>query len=702
MAAMSPNLEADVGLIHIAGGGLRSTPPPGTLARSAPRRVGRGRAEDLLFLTVSIDEAKTPAGLRQHLAQLASEAFYRTPGSVTAAMREAAALVNDRLNDLNRGKAEHVAGHLLLGVLRGADVYLAQAGFGQAVHIRGDQVHRFKASKTESRPLGSAPTASLRYHHFEARHGDLLLMSAQPDELWSDPVLKAVSAMEPAEAIEQLSHSLKRDAAGLLLRFVPSGQAATPMAETQIETHMAGTGRSERAAAPAIDAFGQLSSKLSQTLQPLADVLRRGLVRLAAAVTRLLVRLAPGVIEPPRPGEFSPGLMAATAVAIPIVIVTLVAVVYLGRGRSQQYQAFLVEAQSAVSAAQAAESPDLAQESWRLAQYYLDQASRYQEDESLLLLEDQVQAALDELDLVTRMDFVPVVSGGFGGDARLSHLAATASDLYVLDAANARLWHTWATGRGYEINRDFDCLDGPDSVTGMSTPVDLAVQAEPGALGAEGVVAIDADGTLLYCAPDRRSLTGQITPPSTGFGLIKAIDVFADTLYILDPQANAVWLYDATGGLFSGEAGIYFVENVPDLSDAIDIAKSQDDLYILHSDGTLDRCLRTLENDAAGSRFVVSCEQDLRFQDDREEGAESQTIPGAVISELIYSPPPEPSLYFLDAAERVVYHYSMRMIYQGRIEPEEPFNANVTALTLGPPNDLFVASGNQVYYTQLR
>jgi hypothetical protein len=236
----------------------------------------------------------------------------------------------------------------------------------------------------------------------------------------------------------------------------------------------------------------------------------------------------------------------------------------------------------------------------------------------------------------------------------------------------------------------------------MGTPVDIAVQAEPGALGAEGVVAIDADGTLLYCAPDRRSLTGQITPPSTGFGLIKAMDVFADTLYILDPQANAVWLYDATGGLFSGEASIYFVEDVPDLNDAIDLAKSQDDLYILHSDGSLDRCLRSLENEGAGSRIVVNCEQDLRFRDDRQQGSESQVIPDAVISELIYSPPPEPSLYFLDAAERVVYHYSMRMIYQGRIQPAEPFNSNVTALTLGPPNDLFVASGNQVLYAQLR
>ncbi|MFP3854531.1 MAG: hypothetical protein ACLFWD_09590 [Anaerolineales bacterium] len=698
---MSPNLEADVGLIHIAGGGLRSTPPPGTLARSAPRRSGRGRAEDLLFLTLTLSDGKAPGGFRQHLAQAASEVFYRTPGSVTAATREAAAAINDRLIDLNRNRPDSsIRCSLLLGVLRGSDVYLAQAGAGQAVHLRGQQVQRFHVQQTDQRPLGLAPTVALRYHHFEAHIGDMLLLSAVEGELWSDPVLKAIGSFEPAAAIEQLSHSLKRDAVGMLLRFVPSGQAARPVQETTAAAAQ-NVGRAPKQARPPTAALEGALKNLTDRLQPVTAFARRGLVKAAAALTRLLVRLAPGVVEPPRPGEFSPALLAATAVAIPLIVVALVAVVYLGRGRSQQYQAYLLEAQTAIGTAQTAEDPQSAEENWRLAQYYLEQATSYGEDQNLTLLQQQVQSALDELDLVQRLEFTPVVSGGFGGDARLTHLAATASDLYVLDAANARLWHSWATGRGYEINRDFDCLDGPDSVTGMSTPVDIAVQQEPGALGAEGVVAIDADGTLLYCAPDRRSLTGQITPPSTGFGLIKAIDVFGDTLYILDPQANSVWIYDATGGLFSGDAGLYFAENVPDLSDAIDLAKSQDNLYILHSDGTLDRCLRTRQTDSGGSRFTVTCEQDLRFRDERDDGTETNVIPSAVISEMIYSPPPEPSLYFLDAAERVVHHYSMRMAYQGRIQPEVPFNTNVTALTLGPPNDLFVAAGNQVYHSQL-
>jgi hypothetical protein len=42
----------------------------------------------------------------------------------------------------------------------------------------------------------------------------------------------------------------------------------------------------------------------------------------------------------------------------------------------------------------------------------------------------------------------------------------------------------------------------------------------------------------------------------------------------------------------------------------------------------------------------------------------------------------------------------MRLVYQGQIKPVEAFESIPTALTLGPPNDLFVAVGDQVYYAQ--
>ncbi len=699
---MPPTLEAEVGLIHIAGAALRATPPPGTSARTAPRRSGRGRADDILFLDLSLrGPSERSAGLLQHLSQLGAEAFFKTPGSVTSALREAAAVVNDHLIDASRkSEGAGLKANWFAGVLRGTDFYLAHAGGGEAVHLREGSVRRFRSQESDRHPLGQSTSPRLRYHHLEVRAGDMLFLTSAPAPTFSEPVLKSISGHEPAQAIEQLGHARKEDLSGLLLRLVPEGQATAPLPEAAAAAAPAREARKpagQPKLAQAASVLAPVGRWIGRGWRPVWGRLRAGLLRLAAEVTRLLVRLAPGLIEPPRPGEFSPALLAGTAVVIPLLVLTVVSVLYLRRGRSQQFQAYLREAQRAVATAQAAPDGAAAQESWSTANYYLERALEYGEGPQRQAMATQVRSALDEFNLVSRLAFTPAVSGGFGGNARIESLAATSSDLYVLDLSVPKIWHTWATGRAYEIDSNFDCLNGPDSVQGMSTPVDIAIQAEPGALGAEGVVAVDADGSLLYCAPDRRSLSAQLASPGTGFGRIQAIDTFQDTLYVLDARANAVWLYDATGGLFSGEAQLYFVEDVPNLAGAIDIGKSQDELFILYQDGGLDRCTR---DTAEGTSIRVVCERDLTLQGSPPGGGRAPQ-PGE-ITEIIYSPPPEPSLFFLYEEGSTVYQYSMRMIYQRQIQSTDPFPETASALTLGPPNDLFVAAGQHVYYAPLR
>jgi hypothetical protein len=229
------------------------------------------------------------------------------------------------------------------------------------------------------------------------------------------------------------------------------------------------------------------------------------------------------------------------------------------------------------------------------------------------------------------------------------------------------------------------------------------IQPEPGALGVEGVVALDGNGQLLYCAPGVAPLTGTLMPPDIGWGNIEDIDVFQDTLYVLDTHTNAVWLYDAADGLFSGAPSFFFAEAVIDLSSVQSIALAQDELILLHQDGHLDRCRRTVDNAPDGSlRIRVECDPEPYFEDEREGYQPSVHIPGALPMDVVYSPPPEPSLFFLDLLSGGVYHYSMRLVYQGQYYPEIPFEAGVSAITYGPPNDLYIAVGDQVFYTQLR
>ena len=72
ITTMSHRYEANVALMHLAGGAARITPPPGTVAQTAPRRSARGRSDDYLLLNLRLRSARqvTPGHL-DHLAKLA-------------------------------------------------------------------------------------------------------------------------------------------------------------------------------------------------------------------------------------------------------------------------------------------------------------------------------------------------------------------------------------------------------------------------------------------------------------------------------------------------------------------------------------------------------------------------------------------------------------------------------------------------------
>ena len=767
---MASTLDADVALIHIAGSESRLAAPPGTLAQSPPRRPARGRSEDLLFLTVSAQAARPlPTGLLDQLARLASDAFYGTPGSVTAALRQAASEVNDHLLDLNQQEQPplHAQGRVIAGVLRGLDLFLCQCGVGQIIVVRPGQLTRLASEEASNRPLGLSPTPFVRYHHLEVRHGDLLILTTAPPPGWSEATLSGLSGLDPNQALERLVAASATDLTGILLRLTqpgettvkaraaaavrpapveaplpvppsspvaapsrprlsprpssgatPSATARPPAAEppppTAAQPEAPAPARPrlrQQPGTPAAPRRPQAIPRLPRREPPrwrvglggLSGRIGDGLRAAGARVSDFILRLAPGLAEPSRPGELSPRILAITAVAVPLVVVTIASVVYFRRGRTQLFDEYLSLARAAAVSAQMKPTSEEAWPDWTSALSWLDLAEEYGQTEESQTLRAQVEVALDSLNRILRLEFRPSVSGGFGSGAQITALAATSSDLYVLDSARQLIWHAWFTGRDYEIDREFDCLSGPGSIEEMSRPVDLVGLDEPGAQPTEGIAAVDEDGTVVYCAPDSPAAHSQLSPPSTGLGRIQAIDVFGDTLYVLDPEVNSVWLYDASGGLFTESPELYFAEAGLDLSGAIDIALAQDQLLILFGDGHVESCRRVVEDEAGGGvRIRVECEPDLQFQDDRPGVQPSEQIPGASAAEMVYGAPPEPGLYFLDSLSDSIYLYSMRLVYQGQIRPAEPFDELPSALTLGPPNDIFLAVGDQVYFAQLR
>lgn len=693
-------------MIHIAGGDARVTPPPGTLAQMAPRRAARGRAEDMLFLTVTVQTVRSiPAGLLDHLARLASEAYFGTPGTVTAALREAASAVNDHLLSANQGQAESMQfeGRLLGAVLREGDLYVAQAGPGQAVLIRPGALTRWSSDEAASRPLGLTVSPFLRFYHVEGRPRDLILLTTWAPPVWSDPTLSGLSDLETAQAVERLVAAAGQDLTGLLAQLLePSGASARVPAAAPAPSARP----SSRPARPAARATEEGASRgTERALRSIPTATSRALHRVGSILTRpfaavgtWIAGMLPGWTESPSPGAFSPALLAATAVAVPLIVVAIVSVLYFRRGRAEQFDQFLLQAQAAVVSAQLKPGPEEARADWQVARHWLEQAARYGSSADSDTLSQQVNAVLDQLDHVRRIEFLPAVSGGVGPGARVTSAAATPTDLYLLDSARDRLLHAWFTGRGFEVDRDFGCLEALGASADLDPIVDLLIQPEPGALGTEGVVAVDQDGTLVYCAPGKTPASGQLTPPATGWGKIQSVDLLGENLFVLDPKANALWIYAAVDGLFAGSPAIYFAEEVQNLSAVVDMAVTQDELFLLFSDGHLDRCRRLEENAPDGSlRIRLECETGLTLF------PPGTAIPGGgsvFPTEIVYSPPPEPSLFVLDGPTGDVFQFSMRLVYQQRFVATPPLKGDVTDLTVGRPLDLYLAAGDQLYYAQ--
>jgi hypothetical protein len=727
-------IKANISLLHVAGGEGRNSPPPGTLALSPPRKAARGRNHDFLFVSLTL-LGNAGEGRASRLAQIAAQAFFGTPGSVTAALRQAAMAANQMLidGDLEAG--------VVVGALRSQNLYFSECGAGETILIRSGSVSRMNGS---NRPLGSSLAPMIQFQHIEVQPSDIIILTTADDVPWSDMSLIGLTGLGIDQLSDRLVSATDRDITGLVIQVpATSGARPAPLPEVKVSTEALANQQSvapsyvdessqtvqsssdehesfaieleyapesSHTPSPAIgesDVQGDVTPEHDSQANESRIWLRRLTVRLRVStrrisrlVTEVIVRLIPGTLDAQQFDEFSPNLLAFTAAAIPILVVGISSLIYFKHGRLEQFESYLTQAQSAAIAAQLQPSGEESRPDWTMASQWLDLAESYQTTDASSALRGEVQAALDDLDRVFRLDFIPAVSGGFGPKAELTSVAATATDLYVFDEGAETVWHAWATGRGYDIDSQFQCLAGADTIPDFGEPVGMVIQPEPGALGTEGVVLIDSVGALLYCAPGADPLTGRLAVPDAGWGKIQAIEVFGSDLYVLDPVNNSVWIYDAADGLFSGSPALYFVEDVRELGTAIDLALAQDELIILYAEGEIDRCRREVENTVDGNlRIRVECESDPQFQDERTGFGPHPTFMGAEPVSFVYSPPPEPSLFFLDAAEGTVFHYSMRLVYQAQYPTM--FDAQVSAITAAPPNDLFVAAGDQVYYAQL-
>jgi hypothetical protein len=387
--------------------------------------------------------------------------------------------------------------------------------------------------------------------------------------------------------------------------------------------------------------------------------------------------------------------MAFIAVAIPLVVVAVSSAVYFQRGRAAQYEVYFLQAQEAAVSVQEEEGPEALRQGWEATLQLLDQAEAFQKTSESGALRSQVQAGLDRLDYVDRLEFQPALVDDLKETAHITRMVANDTDLYMLNAREGVVLRAIFTNTGYRLDPTFQCGPGPQGGVIVGSIKDIAAIPKGNEFEAT-ILGIDANGNLLYCIPGNAPLAVPMTPPDIQWGTPEALTFDTDDLYILDPSSNAVWIFRRMS--VTEEPRLFFADQVPPMQDVIDMAVNLNDLYLLHTDGHLTTC--------AYSGLVESptrCQEPAEFADPRPGRVNGPLLEGAYFTEIYFAPPPDPSLYLLEPNSHAIYHLSVRLTFQRQFRPSKPLpEGPATAFAISRGNrTVFMAIGNQVFYASM-
>jgi hypothetical protein len=389
------------------------------------------------------------------------------------------------------------------------------------------------------------------------------------------------------------------------------------------------------------------------------------------------------------------GTMAFIAILVPLVVVSASAIVYFQRGRAAQFEAYFSRAQAAAAVAASKSEPQELRLAWQTVLEELDRAEGYRVTTASRELRQQAYAALDQLEWVTRLPFSPAIVGGLPEVFQVKRLVAVDDDLYALDASTGNVLRFVFTNQGYQNDPTFECGPGPYAGFIVGALVDIAAAPRGDQSGA-AIVGVDKNHILVRCIPGQPPQPAQLRAPDIAWGEPRRITVDDPDLYLLDPQARAVWVYRRME--IDNAPRLFFDLEFPNLDDVVDLAAYQNDLFLLHANGQVTKCTYSSLQTAP-----TRCEEPAVFTDPRPGRQNGPVIEGASFSEIKFSPPPEPSLYLLDPFTKGINLFSVRLSYAQQYRPAEPLpDQPASAFAVNKTNrTVFLAIGNQVYYAAL-
>lgn len=815
------NSSLDLNLLLIARQGeTEASELPDLYAVTPPHRTARGREADslIIYLTMGGNSPLTTEAQSQLLEQLAHK-FYKTTGSLTAALRTVAEALNLYLLDRNlrsTSVGRQGIGQLLLVALRADTLYLVQCGAVHAYLVTRTDTQHLYDLQSSGRGLGLSRTMPVRFLQIKMAADDYLVLATVAAPGWSETTVKhpgergfealhrqllenasqeynaviiqaqagtgklrllkrkpGLPAMErpiavdqPVETVSRLAEPAEEIVEGptedrrlgippvsgpapvtdqetvedkrlglpsnppisipaaisetsqpvveqpqatstypqaispppanvkveIPMTGVPLAESVRPIAGTSRPVQSTGSVPKTRDASqprPGAKFFASLRSTLASIGKAILLALRSALGTIGSALLRLLKNLLPDadVLRLP------PSTMVFIAIAIPLILAVIGGMVFLQRGRAQQHQIYYQQAVEKADYAATLTNPLEQRMALQTAIGDLDKAENYTLTSESQALRAQVVASLDTLDSVKRLDYKQAIVGGLDSGISVSRIVATTTDIYLLNRNDGSVQHAILTGRGYEVDPNFQCgpTYGPVNVGPL---VDIA-ELPPGSYENASLLGMDSSGNLLFCVIGSQPYSATIAPPNTGLGEPVAMSLDRGDLFVLDPKVNAVWIYRNME--YSQQPHLFFGDTVPPMEDVIDLAVYNDDLFLLHADGHITKCTYS-----GMAESPTRCDDPYPYSDNRPGRTHGPVVEDSVFDQVYFSSFPERSIYMLDPKNQAVFYFSVLLTLQLQYQPKAPLaEGQATAFAISPNRTAFLAIDNNVYYAAM-
>lgn len=701
---MAFELEALVGHLYVVGGKVIKTNPPGALCEVAPRKAARGRESDTFFVLVLPSGNAAPITFYEQMAMLATERYFATSGSVSAALKDTLNTINSSLYEHNVSGRKPYETNIVCAVLRGNELTVARVGACAAVLRHSGLTLTFPEALSDEDglyqpPLGVRPIPEVLLKRYTVDSGTrFILVDASIAEIKQDNLTQALVASNIEQVLDEYKLLVLGQAQAIVVELVKAEtMASIPVvagdSSKTITTELA----SLRAQMPTPDPTPEATEK-----RAIADAKKRrnpitaffaGILylfgRLFTGLGQLIARLFGKNMESPQV-RYSTGFLTTAIFALPLMIVVVVVLSWVSGIGETRFEECVRQSLAAGSLARSLDSnnPNGILAAWEAT---LLKSSECEElrpnDPSLTSLRREGLDVIDRLRNIERRNLVTLATIP---NSNLTGLTLRGLDLYALDKT-ANLVYRFQIGAD---GRSLASTPQPlvnmrrgASVDGLQVGeiIDIAFDDQ-----LNMIALLDKNGVLVRCPPRfvMQCEAQRVLSSETWQNPI-AITIWQGTLYVMDTVGNQLWRYQPSGNNYAGVPTEYFVGALrPDLSLAVDFAIS--------TAGNTRGSVYTLFSNGVMMRHFGSEPQPFAFAGFPEGQSMAQT---SVNGMYLNDSPIDTAFYIISSPTRTIYETSIAgsFIASYRVFQEDILSS-LNAIAVEPAQQLiYVAAGDSLY-----